>query len=529
MLKRIKTALIPLAVFILLIVNSGIVTAQTFDDVTENTWYFAYVEELVEDEIVEISDEYRPDDALTRAELANMVIEAIDGLSEFEMPAIPTFSDVPVGSQYYDYIEASVQLGIVAGYTDESGNLTGMFGPDDTVNRATATKILINAFNIPIDTEIESIFPDVTENSWYHDYVVNAYDQSIIDGYEDGYFGPADPVTRAQIAKLIVNAQNPVERIEDAEVEVEEMIVTEGSGLIVSLGEVQAPPLTVPLASTAPLINLDLTATDSDVQISEITLTRSGVGNATDWSGVYMYEGDFKITSEYSIDQSSNKVTLPINVFIEAGNTTNVSAYGDTDIYAVPSNQHYFYLSSADDVASDTENVTGDFPLSGNMINIGNQYANTVTIAPGSTLSRPGRDQNSEIASFKLTAGSSSDVSLDAIILTQGGSFNSDQMTDCSLLRDSVVISTAQGFYGDQLIFALETPYIIPNSQTKSFSVKCYVDGGRTTDTIQLYLDEIYDLISTDLDFGFSAAPINGYDQSTAPSVNLRSATFIIQ
>ena len=79
-------------------------------------------------------------------------------------------------------------------------------------------------------------FPDVTGEAWYYDYVMSAYGQSIIDGYDNGYFGPADPVTRAQIAKLIINSQNPVERAPEIEEENDEQLHEAAeSGLLVSL------------------------------------------------------------------------------------------------------------------------------------------------------------------------------------------------------------------------------------------------------------------------------------------------------
>ena len=86
-------------------------------------------------------------------------------------------------SWYYDYVEAAVQLGIVSGYTDAAGNLTGMFGPGDTTNRAAATKILVNAFAVPTTLTPAAPFSDVPESAWFYDYVTTAYNQSILDGY----------------------------------------------------------------------------------------------------------------------------------------------------------------------------------------------------------------------------------------------------------------------------------------------------------------------------------------------------------
>jgi hypothetical protein len=521
MLKRTRATLTSLAVFVIFMTNAGTAAAQTFSDVTRDSWYFDYVEQLVSEGVIATNTKtYRPDDAITRAELVGMIIASADGLAGFEAPAIPTFSDVPAYAGYYDDVEAAARLGIVSGYTDVNGNPTGKFGPSDTVTRAAAVKILINAFSIPQVTETQSVFPDVKKGAWYYPYVISAYSRSIVGGYEDGTFGPDDPVTRAQIAKLIISAKKTV---------IETVIETGESELKVSLNNYQPPAVTVPLASTATLINLDLTATGSDVRVSSIALTRGGVGNTSDWSGVYLYEGPVKLTSEYSINSESNKVTIPVDLNIEAGKTTTLTAYADSDVGATPSDQHYFSLASAADITSDARQVIGNFPESGNVITIGNAFANTLTIIPGSALSEPIRDQVSEIATFKLIAGDSGRVSFEGIILTQGGTLDSDKMRTCSLLHNSDVIATADQFFNDRLAFSLETPYVIPGGQNRNFSVECYIDGGRSTDTVQLYLDTAYDLLATDINFGFAAAPLNGFEQILAPGINLRHASVIIQ
>jgi hypothetical protein len=185
---------------------------RSFLDVPCEAWYFDYVEQLVDEGIINVTDYFRPADPLNRAELVKVVVTAVDGLADYQAPATPTFLDVPADAWFYDYVEAAVQLGIVSGYTDASGNLTGYFGPGDIVNRAAAAKILVNTFQIPTTLSPASPFSDVTPSDWYHDWVLTAYNQSMVDGYADGTFGPSDPLTRAQMAKWLVNAQDPIPR-----------------------------------------------------------------------------------------------------------------------------------------------------------------------------------------------------------------------------------------------------------------------------------------------------------------------------
>lgn len=193
-----------LAITFILLAVPTVASAQTFNDVPTDAWYFDYVEQLVDEGVIDVADNFYPNRAMNRAELVKIVITAIDGLADYEAPATPTFDDVSPQAWYFDYVEAAAQLGIVSGYTDASG-----FGPGDTVNRAAATKILVNAYAVPTTLNPGSPFADVQPSAWFHDYVLTAYNQSILDGYDNGLFGPADPVTRAQMCKLVVNAMDP--------------------------------------------------------------------------------------------------------------------------------------------------------------------------------------------------------------------------------------------------------------------------------------------------------------------------------
>ena len=53
------------------------------------------------------------------------------------------------------------------------------------------------------DLSGSGIFPDVEENSYYDVAVGALYEGGIITGYQDGRFGPNDPVTRGQVAVIM--------------------------------------------------------------------------------------------------------------------------------------------------------------------------------------------------------------------------------------------------------------------------------------------------------------------------------------
>jgi hypothetical protein len=55
------------------------------------------------------------------------------------------------------------------------------------------------------------IFPDVERGAFYDDAVGAMYDAGVITGYQDGRFGPNDPVTRGQVAVMMQRFLNLVE------------------------------------------------------------------------------------------------------------------------------------------------------------------------------------------------------------------------------------------------------------------------------------------------------------------------------
>ena len=53
-------------------------------------------------------------------------------------------------------------------------------------------------------TDVINPFSDVNGEQWFYDYVMVGYKLSIIQGYEDGTFGPDQNVTRAEFTKIFV-------------------------------------------------------------------------------------------------------------------------------------------------------------------------------------------------------------------------------------------------------------------------------------------------------------------------------------
>ncbi len=113
-----------------------------------------------------------------------------------ESPA--SFSDVPDSHANAEAIAYVKAQGIVEGYAD------GTYHPDQSINRAEFTKIIMKA-SIPFDTDCYggTPFSDVHPTDWFLVYVCLAHKSGIVAGYPDGTFRPTANINFAESAKII--------------------------------------------------------------------------------------------------------------------------------------------------------------------------------------------------------------------------------------------------------------------------------------------------------------------------------------
>ncbi|MFF2484676.1 S-layer homology domain-containing protein [Paenibacillus sp. NPDC058071] len=94
-------------------------------------------------------------------------------------------------------IEKLVSMGAISGYSD------GSFKPNNTITRAEYVSILVRAFNLtPQDGKV---FAD-TKGTWAQKAIATASYYGIVNGTDNDKFGPNDPITREQMALMIVKA-----------------------------------------------------------------------------------------------------------------------------------------------------------------------------------------------------------------------------------------------------------------------------------------------------------------------------------
>ncbi len=104
-----------------------------------------------------------------------------------------------------DAIELLYALDIMTG--DDKGN----FNPEATITRAEVAKMIYVILNYGDDDKAvnytgANIFSDVVKGAWYEGYVNYMAMTKLVQGRPDGTFGPNDPITTAEAAKMLLTA-----------------------------------------------------------------------------------------------------------------------------------------------------------------------------------------------------------------------------------------------------------------------------------------------------------------------------------
>lgn len=106
------------------------------------------------------------------------------------------YKDVKPGVWYHEAVTYVYDNGIMTGFAN------GNFGPADNLGRGQFATILYRMEENP-NTEYQAIFPDVSNGQFYSIPASWAYNTGVISGYNNGYFGPADTMTREQLATMM--------------------------------------------------------------------------------------------------------------------------------------------------------------------------------------------------------------------------------------------------------------------------------------------------------------------------------------
>ena len=137
----------------------------------------------------------RPEGDITRAEVATIFFRLLtdESRDEFWSQTNP-YSDVSEDDWYNNAVSTLTNAGIIDGYED------GTFKPNGNITRAEFATIAVRFFEATY--EGENLFPDI-DGHWAQDYINEAANAGIVDGYPDGTFGPQKLITRAEAMTMV--------------------------------------------------------------------------------------------------------------------------------------------------------------------------------------------------------------------------------------------------------------------------------------------------------------------------------------
>ena len=245
----------------------------TYVDYTESVEYVYSHKDLTY--IVGYPDEsVRPDASMTRAEAATVFYRLYDG----EYPAFTrrmsngTFEDVKTDYWFYKEVETLYNIGIVDG-TDEH-----KFSPDAPVTRAEFA--VMAARFADLDYQGGNIFDDVPNGHWAYSYINAAANAGWVEGYPDGSFRPDEPISRAEVVRLVngmINRNVTLDKLKELGVECPYNDLAEKHWSYCDLMEASIPH------------------------------------SAEEWHGLSYNDGNYNIIIEKFVDQSGNELAEAVS------------------------------------------------------------------------------------------------------------------------------------------------------------------------------------------------------------------------
>lgn len=183
---------------------AGAAAAASSD--TENDWSRSYVAWAVNADLIRLRADgsFGPSEEMTRELFARAVCiwMGVD-TSAYAGTELP-FTDIgEITPECLPYVRATYALGFLRGAAVDG---VIKFLPNDGLTRAQAMTVIGRIQGMGFDEKTLSFSDSAEIQDWSRRYIVQLVSRGVIDGYGDGRVGPADPLTRSQVAKILAMA-----------------------------------------------------------------------------------------------------------------------------------------------------------------------------------------------------------------------------------------------------------------------------------------------------------------------------------
>lgn len=357
-------------------------TQAEFTDQNEIPEWAAYpIKKLVEKNIISGNTDgsFRPYDSINRAEFCKILVNTT-GVKKY-IPIEPSFSDVITDDWFFDYVETAKYHKWLEGYED------GTFRPGNKINRAEASKILVNAFGFePLNTD--------KDENWYDKFVRVLRNEKLFPyNINDETFSPEIYPSRSEIVEQIFRFMKKTGKfssydLEDEETETTEEETTENTSTY-TYTDNDTPSTTIPVSQTAGTLNVSkkagglkkievssaqkevkglelyFEATKNPVEIAALQFRRIGNGLYSDFLNAWIEIDGEVLSSEIIIDNDLINIPLKENYKISKNEKKLITLKINLSGSGKEGNSSRFVLYLPEWISADTDKKIGFFPFGG--------------------------------------------------------------------------------------------------------------------------------------------------------------------
>ncbi len=167
-----------------------------FSDISDNAWYFKWVNDLIEQNITSGYPDgtFRPDNQLKRIELLSFTMKSLG-------------YDLAVSEGYWgqNIIDKALEIKVI-----EETDLM-VTEPDGYITREETARVIYNAYKVDhaeydedTKAQVKLMIEDIKSvNEKYLEGVIGVFAEGIVEGYEDQSFRPGNNLTRAEASVFI--------------------------------------------------------------------------------------------------------------------------------------------------------------------------------------------------------------------------------------------------------------------------------------------------------------------------------------
>lgn len=185
-------------------IKSDEVNFPPYADVDVSAWYAEAVAELSDMDIIPKSKSlFYPAAPASRQDMVLYLYNlAMNGKTDKNSYPDVTFEDVKKDNTYYIPICWAYENGIVSGYSDTRFDPEGQCSREELCTMAVR---YLQRFDVKVAKRgtSDAFWDSMKIGDFARSYVVAARLAGFVNGDQNGYFRPTDPITRAELAKII--------------------------------------------------------------------------------------------------------------------------------------------------------------------------------------------------------------------------------------------------------------------------------------------------------------------------------------